>query len=225
MYNSIVNANKNHARDESPTRLQRVMLYKHVDKFDDDKFYNGSPEDEPLSNIAQGTQAYERIGLQVTLVSLALRLIIRPDAATTGITKGDIVRVRLIYNKRGGTIYGFNDAVKGYTSTGVAITNGEAFQNPESLEQFDIIAEWSFGFGANYQATTGTPTDYWLSNGPATGIIDTTIDLGGRKVRYTSASSSAILYGGLELWLSARNAAVANDWEYDFSTRLTFTDN
>ncbi len=220
MYNSRQHGNTTHYRDVSPVRPNNLATDHHVDKEGDEKFYNTSPNLEYMSDIDQGLQPYNRVGQTVTCTSLALRCLIEPDAAlTTGLQTTDVVRIRLVYDKRGGGFPTYADMFKGYEDNGTEITTSDAFSNPDNNERFEILANWSFVMGYNSN-TLG----YWISNGPALGIIDTVIDLGGRKIQYngTSGSSTNVIYGSMWLVMSSLRATVTNDWAMRYTARLTF---
>lgn len=223
MYNSRDLANRPHDRDESPVRPEKIPNTKQVDKTDEDQFAAATPKLQHINDPDQGLNSYNRVGQIITMQSIALHIFIEPDTApSTGIIQDDVIRVRLIYDKRADNNPSFNDIYKGYEDNGDTITNSESFMNPDNTNRFEELASWSLVMGYN-SSVSGS----MVSNGPGVGIIDTVIDLRGRKARWSgsSGSSTQLIYGGLWLVHSCLHAIAPNDWQLHYVSRLTFTDN
>jgi len=177
-----------------------------------------------ISGIKTGTGFYNRIGRQVRVVSVDLRINLRINPGSSGSTSGDMFRFILYRDAQtNGALPADADLLQGFTFNGTAIVAGNITPyNPTNIQRFKIFADLVRGTPP-FTVSAGLVTS---ASGTSSGLnaafrLSTVID---ELITYNDNDEliADIATGAINLFAFTNNGN--STWSCVINSRCWFTD-
>lgn len=205
--------------------LKGKMFIKSMDVLSTALGLNTTPSFLPLNLLAEGVGVYQRLGRQVNLHSVHLKMMIKPVRTATVVDER--IRMLLVYDRQGnGASPVAADLVRGRDSTGTATTSDPSLDHPniDNESRFHILKDISIQL-PTFTLTGVAVTNPDVDHAPIK-IIKWNVPLYGRLTRYTdtTAAITSIAEGSLHLLSCGSAAAAAESCSLRCLSRLRFKD-
>lgn len=215
--------------DFKNVRKRKSILYdvKSVDSLIGDVFGAQTGVIENLTGINRGTSIYERIGNDITWVSIELSLRFMPNINGRNLIRSFIpwsmVTASLVYDKQGGDEPDYIDVYRSRQFTGVVSTGVHAGVNLENSRRFLVLKKWKFLLPAFRTDDKGTISQI-LSFQNELPILEWY----GRTVEGLNATfepnTDAPIKGAIFFAIISELADAESVWRYDGIARLRYID-
>lgn len=221
------------AKRKSAPKKQRIIPYPEVKNADITFNHNITDVAQgfTLNALANGADAWQRVGRKILLKSVEMKIQVQPRAVTVS-TDFPLERLRMlvVYDKGGSGVIPFlSDVIQDVSPAGVFSSNNRSFQNQNNKDRFIILKDKLItypGYTTSGLTNIITNPDPWGGESQYDWNMKFKIPLNKMTIYSgTTAVTASINTGALTFYVVGANPGISSPYVLFCQSRLEYLDN